>query len=142
MFPPIMTLIDYDIESVGEYQAVEKRTSLAIFCNMQAHAELDGSTMPVWPAPKLSIILSGSNTISPGRLSHITELDLSDNLLGEWSEVELLVRTFPNLGWVHQSNLSDLNSDLSRISSNLIGFTTTCVFRHFVRLFDIPYALC
>ena len=47
---------------------------------------------------------SGCNSISPSRLSHITELDLTDNLLGEWAEVELLVRTFPNLEFLNLSN--------------------------------------
>ena len=49
-------------------------------------------------------MIPGSNSISPSRLSHITELDLTDNLLGEWSEVELLVRTFPNLEFLNLSN--------------------------------------
>ena len=56
------------------------------------------------PNSNSSSMISGSNAISPGRLSHIAELDLTDNLLGEWSEVELLVRTFPNLEFLNLSN--------------------------------------
>ena len=52
-------------------------------------------------------MIPGSNSISPSRLSHITELDLTDNLLGEWSEVELLVRTFPNLEFLGRTLFSD-----------------------------------
>ena len=57
-----------------------------------------------FPALTRSDFVPGSNGISPGRLSHITELDLTDNLLCEWSEIELLVRTFPNLEFLNLSN--------------------------------------
>ncbi len=51
MFPPVMTLCEYDIEAVG-----------------------------------IGIDV-GTNQIAPRKLSHITELDLTDNLIKCWSEV-------------------------------------------------------
>ncbi len=42
-------------------------------------------------------------------MSHITELDLTDNLLADWSEVLLLMKSFPSLEFLNLSNnlLSD-----------------------------------
>jgi len=44
------------------------------------------------------------NGISPSRLSHIAELDLTDNLIAEWSEVFLLLKMFPGLEFLNLSN--------------------------------------
>ncbi len=49
-------------------------------------------------------LFQGSNGISPSRLSHIAELDLTDNLLSEWSEVFLLLKMFPGLEFLNLSN--------------------------------------
>ncbi len=46
----------------------------------------------------------GCNGFSAGRLNHISELDLTDNLIGDWSEVRRLVDTFPNLEFLNLSN--------------------------------------
>lgn len=62
MFPPIMTLSDYDIERVG------------------------------------------CHGISKSKLSHIMELDLTDNLLADWSEILLLLKMFPSLEFFNLSN--------------------------------------
>lgn len=62
MFPPIMTLIDYDLEAVG------------------------------------------STHLSLSKFNHIAELDLTDNLLSEWSEIFVLLRVFPSLEFLNLSN--------------------------------------
>jgi hypothetical protein len=63
MFPPIMTLSDYDISSIGH-----------------------------------------SGIISRNKLSHIAELDLTDNLMSEWSEICALLKMFPGLEFLNLSN--------------------------------------
>jgi len=62
MFPPIMTLCDFDIEAIG------------------------------------------SNGINTSRLSHISELDLTDNLISDWSEVLKLLTIFKSLKFLNLSN--------------------------------------
>eukprot|EP00095_Tigriopus_kingsejongensis_P002556 maker-scaffold309_size213625-snap-gene-1.27 protein:Tk02556 transcript:maker-scaffold309_size213625-snap-gene-1.27-mRNA-1 annotation:"isoform a" len=62
MFPPIMTLIDYDLEAVG------------------------------------------STHLNLSKFSHIAELDLTDNLLSEWSEILDLLQVFPSLEFLNLSN--------------------------------------
>ena len=62
MFPPILTLCDFDIRFVG------------------------------------------TAGISSNRLTHIAELDLTDNIICDWSEVFLLFKMFPGLDFLNLSN--------------------------------------
>jgi len=82
MFPPIMTLSDYDISNIGH-----------------------------------------NGIISRNKLSHITELDLTDNLLSDWSEIYILLNMFPGLEFLNLSNnlltCSKSISDLSPHKSHL-----------------------
>ena len=49
--------------------------------------------------------LPGSlGTVSLSQLRHIAELDLTDNLISEWSEVMLLLKMFPSLEFLNLSN--------------------------------------
>lgn len=63
MFPPIMTLSDYDINTIGH-----------------------------------------SGIIQRSKLSHIAELDLTDNLLCDWNEISNLLNMFPGLEFLNLSN--------------------------------------
>jgi Leucine-rich repeat (LRR) protein len=58
--------------------------------------------------------ISGSNGINTSRLSHIAELDLTDNLISEWSEVLKLLAIFRSLKFLNLSN--NLLSDKLRLS--------------------------
>ncbi len=46
----------------------------------------------------------GSNGINTSRLSHISELDLTDNLISDWSEVLKLLTIFKSLKFLNLSN--------------------------------------
>lgn len=45
-----------------------------------------------------------SGIISRNKLSHIAELDLTDNLMSEWSEICALLKMFPGLEFLNLSN--------------------------------------
>jgi len=67
---------------------------------------------------------TGVNGISPNRLSHIAELDLTDNLIAEWSEVFLLLKMFPSLEFLNLSNnlLSEpVGDDAAAMGSTALG---------------------
>jgi len=80
MFPPIMTLSDYDISSIGH-----------------------------------------SGIIGRNKLSHIAELDLTDNLLSDWSEIVTLLKMFPGLEFLNLSNnlLTPSSDFLLSVSSKM-----------------------
>lgn len=45
-----------------------------------------------------------SGIISRNKLNHIAELDLTDNLMSEWSEICALLKMFPGLEFLNLSN--------------------------------------
>lgn len=49
-------------------------------------------------------LVSGSTHLSLSKFNHIAELDLTDNLLSEWSEIFVLLRVFPSLEFLNLSN--------------------------------------
>ena len=81
MFPPIMTLSDYDISSIGKFlfESPPKK-DVTKNCYFIGHG------------------------ISRNKLSHIAELDLTDNLLSDWSEIFTLLKMFPGLEFLNLSN--------------------------------------
>ena len=49
--------------------------------------------------------ISGHNgIISRNKLSHVVELDLTDNLLSDWTEICTLLKMFPSLEFLNLSN--------------------------------------
>lgn len=85
MFPPIMTLCDFDIEAIGKW-IIYKSLNMFIHTAYKSHVHL------------------GSNGINTSRLSHISELDLTDNLISDWSEVLKLLTIFKSLKFLNLSN--------------------------------------
>lgn len=70
-------------------------------------ADLDNGThcqclRPPLPIPSVSYFVGSG--ISASRLSHIAELDLTDNLLSKWSEIHLLLQQFSGLEFLNLSN--------------------------------------
>ena len=62
----------------------------------------------------LCLDFAGRGVISKHKLSHIAELDLTDNLLSDWSEIYALLNMFPGLEFLNLSN-------------NLLGSSETMV---------------
>ena len=84
MFPPIMTLSDYDINTIGNLRNCD-------------HFDLNYSD-------KLIFFIGHSGIIHRSKLSHIAELDLTDNLLSDWTEIYNLLNMFPGLEFLNLSN--------------------------------------
>jgi Leucine-rich repeat (LRR) protein len=60
--------------------------------------------------------LGHNGIISRTKLRHVTELDLTDNLLSNWSEIFILLKMFPSLEFLNLSN-NLLSEDESSLSS-------------------------
>ena len=62
-----------------------------------------------------------SGIISRNNLSHIAELDLTDNLLSDWSEIVTLLKMFPGLEFLNLSNnlLTPSSEFLLSVSSKM-----------------------
>ena len=58
--------------------------------------------------------------MNTARLRHISELDLTDNLISEWSEVLNILNVFPSMTFLNMSN-NCLSDDLNWPDINLKG---------------------
>ena len=56
--------------------------------------------------------------MNTARLRHIAELDLTDNLISEWSEVLTILNLFPSMNFLNMSN-NCLSDDLDGCELNL-----------------------
>ena len=83
MFPPIMTLSDYDINTIGNLRNCD---------HFKNHFD------------KFIFYTGHSGIIHRSKLSHIAELDLTDNLLSDWTEIYNLLNMFPGLEFLNLSN--------------------------------------
>ena len=61
---------------------------------------------------------SGLNGINTNRLLHIAELDLTDNLISEWSEVLTILNSFPSMTFLNMSN-NCISDDLEYSDINI-----------------------
>ena len=75
-------------------------------------------TLFVIPKSKAFCISPGCNGFSTSRLSHIAELDLTDNLLSDWGEIHLLLQCFPGLEFLNLSN-NVLNGPMPRLPDTM-----------------------
>ena len=60
--------------------------------------------------------------MNTSRLRHISELDLTDNLISEWSEVLTILNIFPSINFLNMSNnclSDDLECPDSKLKSTL-----------------------
>ena len=76
MFPPLMTLNDYNIENFGDFSDLYSK------------------------------------------VTHVRELDLTDNLLSEWSEVANIISCFKSLTFLNLSN-NLLSDDLDQNNNDI-----------------------
>ena len=61
---------------------------------------------------------AGLNQMNTSRLRHISELDLTDNLISEWSEVLAILNAFPSMTFLNMSN-NCISDDLEYSDINI-----------------------
>lgn len=96
------TLLHSIQDKYGDLEADQEEFGWIVFVSNSPECK-KGMFPPIMNLSDYDISSIG-NGISRNKLCHIAELDLTDNLLSDWSEVFQLLKMFPGLEFLNMSN--------------------------------------